>query len=319
MGGERWSGEHEPGRRRPPPVLRRSGGPGRGPPLPRERHRGAAGSPRSGSTPSRSTTTTSAAGRRSTTSTARSSRRCAGSSPTPGTTSRLLRQPQLAPVRRGHRHRDGPATGEERAGLRDQRLRRLLGVPAVPRGHRPCPGRGGRTARRRGPRARPDQAAPLLRPPAVRGRRRRRGARRAGDPRRRPRRPARSSPPTPSPCPPTRPPARPRRAATATPVRSARRPGWSRTELGVHRARPGLAVPVRTAADPLARPPDRGPPRRPGREGRHRCRREPDRLRLRPHRSRLRPRHRARRAGRRRSGCTWRGRRAPAPTPGSSA
>ena len=48
----------------------------------------------------------------------------------------LLRQPQLAPDGRGHRGRDGPGRGRHRAGLRHQRLRRLLGLPPVPRGHR---------------------------------------------------------------------------------------------------------------------------------------------------------------------------------------
>ena len=72
----------------------------------------------------------------------------------------VLRQPQLASAGRGHRRRDGARRGASRGGVRDKRLRRLLGVPAVPRGHRAGP-QGGR-----GRRAGAGEAAALLRPPA---------------------------------------------------------------------------------------------------------------------------------------------------------
>ena len=87
----------------------------------------------------------------------------------PGGPAGLLRQPQLAPDGRGHRRGDGPRRRSPRAGVRHERVRRVLGVPSIPRGHRPRP-----QGRRRG-RAGAGAAAALLRPPAVR-----RGQRRCG-------------------------------------------------------------------------------------------------------------------------------------------
>ncbi len=74
------------------------------------------------------------------------------------------------PTGRGHGRGDGPRRRPPRPGVRHQRVRRLLGVPPVPRGHRagPCGGGGGRAGA--------GAAAALLRPPAVRRGQRRRGA-----------------------------------------------------------------------------------------------------------------------------------------------
>ena len=98
----------------------------------------------------------------------------APTSPRTGRPAGLLGQPQLAPDARRHRAPDARRRRTPRARVRDQRVRRLLVVPAVPGGHRRGPGR-----RRRG-RPGDRQAAAVLGPPGLRRAARRRGARRAG-------------------------------------------------------------------------------------------------------------------------------------------
>ena len=112
-----------------------------------------------------------------------------------------------------------------------------------------------------------DQAAALLRPPAVRRGQRRRRARgpgraggRAGPSWRGG--PGWCSPRTRCRWPPTPRPDRRPRAGTATRGRSPRPPGWWRPRSGCRRARPGVAVPVRPAAGALAGAGHRRPSRR---------------------------------------------------------
>ncbi|CAA9427172.1 MAG: Coproporphyrin ferrochelatase, partial [uncultured Pseudonocardia sp.] len=266
------------------PVLRRPGGAGRGPPVPGERHPGSwcaarAARRRRGALPALR-------------------RGVADQRPQPGADRRparahrpagVLRQPQLAPRGGGHRRGDGARRRAPRAGLRHQRLRRLLGVPAVPRGHRPRP-QGGR-----GRGAGAGEAAPFLRPPRVRRRERRRRARRP----------------------------RPGRSGGAAGVHRALGAHLGRRDRGpaaggrapllpaghrggpARRRRPGrgdprrgLAVPVGPAAGAVARARRRRPRRRTARRGRARRGDRADRVRVRPRRGDLGPRHRGPRAGR---------------------
>ena len=65
---------------------------------------------------------------------------------------RLLGQPQLGALRRGHLAADGRRRHRARLRLRDVGLRVVLRLPAVPRGHRPGPRRDDRDAGRARPR-----------------------------------------------------------------------------------------------------------------------------------------------------------------------
>ena len=182
---------------------------------------------------------------------------------------------------------------EPRARLRDQRVRRLLVVPAVPGGHRRGPGRTSAPGApvidklrhfhdHPGfvePHADAVRAALATLDPARRattrlvftahshpgldGRHRRPG-----------RRPVRGP-------------------AAARPPRLVARRGRPRPALG-----PGLAEPLRPAAGAVAGAGRQRPPGRAGRRGRHRRGGQPDRVRLRPPRGDLGPRQRGRGDGR---------------------
>ena len=75
-------------------------------------------------------------------------RSCEPNSTIAAPTAGLLRQPQLGPVRRGHRRADARQRDSPGGGVRHVGLGRVLELHAVRRGHRPGP-RGGRGAARR--------------------------------------------------------------------------------------------------------------------------------------------------------------------------
>ena len=224
----------------------------------------------------------------------------------------LLRQPQLAPVRR-----------RRRAAMRDDHVKRalvfatsatvvVLGLPAVPQRSRA----GAHRRRRR--RARAGQAAALLRPSRFHRRERRPRARRARDLARDVRAEARlvftahsiplamndaSGP----------------RAQRSVP-RAAPRDGAAGHRAGARcrrRVRPRVAVTLRSAAGAVARAGHQRPPDGARAAGRARGRGVPDRIRLRPPRGVVGSRHRGPRDGRVARACTSRARRRPACIPAS--